>query len=98
MRSAMLALVLALAAGSAPLRAQEPAPAAEAQAPAPVDASQALRTQVQSLPAQAGPPRSRRAYGHLIAAYAFACLALFGYGVSLSRRFRRLQQQMDPRG
>jgi CcmD family protein len=101
MRRALLApvLVLSLAVGSASVRAQEPAPAAEAQAPAATpDASQALRTQVQSLPEQYAPPRTLRAYWHVFAAFAFAWLMILGYAISLARRFRRLEQQVDAMG
>ena len=99
MRRALLAPVLALslAIGSAPVCAQEPAPSAAAQAPTP-DASQALRTQVQSLPAQSTPPRTLRAYWHVFAAFAFAWIMILGYAISLARRFRRLEQQVDGLG
>lgn len=99
MRRAMHALILALslAFGSAPVRAQAPAPAVEAPAQ-PTDASQALRTQVQSLPQAPAPPRTMRAYWHLFAAFTFGWLAIFGYTISLSRRFKRLEQQLDALG
>ena len=95
MRRAISALILALslAFGSAPVSAQ--APAAPAQA---ADASQALRTQVQSLPQAPAPPRTLRAYWHLFAAFTFGWLAIFGYTISLSRRFKRLEQQLDTLG
>jgi CcmD family protein len=101
MRRALLAPVLALslAFGSAPLRAQEPAPAASAPAPAAApDASQALRTRVQSLPEQSTPPRTLRAYWHVFAAFAFAWIMILGYAISLARRFKRLEQQVDALG
>jgi CcmD family protein len=99
MRRALLAPVLALslASGTAPVRAQEPAPAAEAQVATP-DASQALRTTAQSLPEQYAPPRTLRAYWHVFAAFAFAWLMILGYAISLARRFRRLEQQVDAIG
>lgn len=99
MRRALLApvLALALAFGSAPARAQEPAPAASAPAATP-DASQALRTQVQSLPEPSAPPRTLRAYWHVFAAFAFAWVLILGYAISLARRFRRLEQQVDALG
>jgi CcmD family protein len=99
MRRALLAPVLALslAFGSAPVRAQEPAPAAAAPAATP-DASQAHRTQVQSLPEQSAPPRTLRAYWHVFAAFAFAWIMILGYAISLARRFRRLEQQVDALG
>lgn len=101
MRRALLAAVLALslAFGSAPVRAQEPAPAAEAQVPASTpDASQALRTTAQTLPEQYAPPRTLRAYWHVFAAFAFAWVMILGYAISLARRFKRLEQQVDAMG
>ncbi|HEY0152720.1 MAG TPA: CcmD family protein [Longimicrobium sp.] len=100
MRRALLAPVLALslAFGSAPLRAQEPAPAATAPAAATPDASQALRTNVQTLPEQSAPPRTLRAYWHVFAAFTFAWLMILGYAISLARRFKRLEQQVDAMG
>lgn len=101
MRRALLApiLVLSLALRSVPVRAQEPAPAASARAPAAApDASQALRTNVQTLPETSAPPRTLRAYWHVFAAFAFAWLMILGYAISLARRFRRLERQVDAMG
>jgi CcmD family protein len=41
------------------------------------------------------PPRTLRAYWHVFIAFALAWLFLFGYAVSLSRRFRKLEQDVD---
>ncbi len=101
MRRAILAplLVLSLAFGTVPAHAQEPAPAASAPAAAAMpDASQALRTTVQSLPEQSAPPRTLRAYWHVFAAFAFAWIMILGYAISLARRFKRLEQQVDALG
>jgi len=98
MRRALLApiLALSLAFGYVPLCAQEPAPAASAPATAAApDASQPLRTSVQTLPEQYAPPRTLRAYWHVFAAFTFAWLMILGYAISLARRFRRLEQQVD---
>jgi CcmD family protein len=100
MRRAISALILALslAFGSAPARAQAPAPPSVEASAQPADASQALRTQVQTLPQAPAPPRTMRAYWHLFAAFTFGWLAIFGYTISLSRRFKRLEQQLDALG
>lgn len=101
MRRALLApiLALSLASGNAPVHAQEPVPAAETQAPAALpNASQALRTTAQSLPDQTAPPRTLRAYWHVFAAFTFAWVMILGYAISLARRFKRLEQQVDAMG
>jgi CcmD family protein len=92
MRRAILAATVALSLtfGGAPIRAQEPAPVAEAPAAAP-DAWQQTTTYA----AQSGPPRTLRAYWHVFAAFAFAWVCILGYAVSLGRRFRRLEGQVD---
>ena len=41
------------------------------------------------------PPRTLRAYWHVFIAFALAWLLLFGNAVSLSRRFRKLEQDVD---
>jgi CcmD family protein len=41
------------------------------------------------------PPRTLRAYWHVFIAFALAWLFLFGYAVSLGRRFRKLEQDVD---
>ena len=91
------AMALSLSLGSAPVPAQAPSPATEAPAPA-ADPSQTLRTRAETLPAQPGPPRTLRAYWHVFAAFAFAWVCILGYAVSLGRRFRRLEQQVDAMG
>jgi CcmD family protein len=48
-----------------------------------------------SLPARQAPPRTFRAYWHVFIAFALAWLLLFGYTVSIARRSRRLEEQMD---
>jgi CcmD family protein len=49
-------------------------------------------------PEQATPPRTLRAYWHVFAAFAFAWLMILGYAVSLARRFRRLESQVEQLG
>jgi CcmD family protein len=41
------------------------------------------------------PPATLRAYAHVFIAFGLAWLALFGYALSLGRRFRRLEQDID---
>jgi CcmD family protein len=53
---------------------------------------------VQSLPEPSAPPRTLRAYWHVFAAFAFAWLLILGYAISLARRFRRLEQQVNALG
>lgn len=43
------------------------------------------------LPVSSG---NQRAYTHLFLAFGIAWVALFGYAVSLNRRFRRLEEQV----
>ncbi|HEU0013276.1 MAG TPA: CcmD family protein [Longimicrobium sp.] len=43
---------------------------------------------------RATPPRTLRAYWHVFIAFAVAWVLLFGYVVTLARRFRRLEEQV----
>ena len=87
----LLAVLLALVAAPslAPLRAQPDTGAATTSyQPAPAGAGS-------SLPARQAPPRTFRAYWHVFIAFAVAWLLLFGYTVSIARRFRRVEEQLD---
>ncbi len=44
-----------------------------------------------------GPPRTLRGYWHLFVAFAVAWLLLFGYTVSLVRRFARVERELAAR-
>lgn len=85
--AAAIAAALALAAA--------PAPPASAQAAAPPAA--VTQPAASALPgAQApAPPRTLRAYWHVFIAFGLAWLFLFGYALSLGRRFRNLEREVD---
>ncbi|HYJ80428.1 MAG TPA: CcmD family protein [Longimicrobiaceae bacterium] len=51
-----------------------------------------------ALPADARPPRTLRAYWHVFIAFALAWLLVFGYALSLGRRFRRLEKEVEAIG
>ena len=46
------------------------------------------------LPVRAGPPRTLRAYWHVFAAFAIAWILLFGYALSLGRRFANVEREL----
>ena len=89
--AAVIAAALALATA--------PAPRASAQDAAPTPAVTAATTQpgASALPGEqaSAPPRTLRAYWHVFIAYALAWLFLFGYAISLGRRFRNLERDVD---
>jgi CcmD family protein len=89
----VLALSLALLAPAA-LRAQaapDTSAAAVAAAPAPASASDGL-------PQRVGPPRTLKAYWHVFIAFAIAWVLLFGYTLSLGRRFARVERELQRLG
>lgn len=71
-----------------PAAVQEPAGEAAVEAPAAVAAPAG---DYAGLPERAAPPRTLRAYWHVFVAFALAWLLLFGYVVSLGRRFARVE-------
>lgn len=90
-RLARRALLLLLLLGPGGAMAQAP----DTVAAAPVGAIPADG----GLPVQPAPPRTLRAQWHVYAAFAVAWLLLFGYALSLGRRFRKLEEEvgrMDP--
>ena len=104
--SAALAALLVSAPAAAPALAQEGAPAAEASSSAATatqpaapsaEGTQALRRTAEGSQI-ARPPRTLRAYWHVFIAFALAWVLLFGYVLSLGRRFRRLEGEVDALG
>ena len=98
MRSFRFQRLAAVIAASLAL-ATAPAPRASAQDAAPTPAVTAATTQpgASALPGEQAPapPRTMRAYWHVFIAYALAWLFLFGYAISLGRRFRNLERDVD---
>ena len=89
----VLAISLALLAPAA-LRAQaapDTSAAAVAAAPAPASAADGL-------PQRVGPPRTLKAYWHVFIAFAIAWILLFGYTLSLGRRFARVERELQRLG
>ena len=90
-------LVAAIAASLA--LAATPATRASAQDAAPAPATVAATTQpgASALPGEqaAAPPRTLRAYWHVFVAFALAWLFILGYALSLGRRFRNLERDVD---
>jgi CcmD family protein len=81
------ALALSAAPSATPAFAQGAPPAAAAvEQPA-----------ASGLPAEqaSAPPRTLRAYWHVFIAFTLAWLFLFGYALSLGRRFGRLEREID---
>jgi CcmD family protein len=92
MRTLLLVLaVLCLSAPAASLPAQAASsPVAQQGAPgvqAPSEGAAALPRYT--------PPRTLRAYWHLFAAFAAAWVLLFGYTLSIARRFGRIEREME---
>ena len=46
------------------------------------------------LPERAAPPRTLRAYWHLFVAFAVTWLLVFGYALTIGRRFGRLEEEL----
>jgi CcmD family protein len=106
-RLAMSFVVALLVLAPAGVRAQEssaaaPAPAAQAPGGTAADPSASLQTRTvessSGLPQRAAPPRTLRDYTHVFAAFAIAWLLLFGYVVSLGRRWSAVERELAARG
>ncbi|HET6765556.1 MAG TPA: CcmD family protein [Longimicrobiaceae bacterium] len=96
----VLALLLALAMPTfAPgLRAQADSAqqaAAQPGAEAPVAVPATPASASSGLPAEQAPPRTLRAYTHVWVAFTIAWLLLFGYVISVGRRFARLEREVE---
>jgi|GEM_PF-908635 len=99
------ALLLAFAPAAPRALAQDAAPApsstADSVTGAPLVAAptasnaQSGSTAQSGLPPQSGPPRTLRAYWHVFIAFTLAWLLLFGYALSLGRRFGKVERELD---
>jgi CcmD family protein len=84
-----LAIVVLPRVGALEVAAQEGAAVVQAQ---PTDASGVEATA--GLPPRDAPPRTLRAFTHVFVALALTWLLLFGYVLSLGRRFARLDAEV----
>ncbi len=89
------AALAAAAPSSSPAQDGAPSTAEAATAPAPAyDAAAAQEGASSSgLPVGTPPPATMRAYAHVFAAYALAWILLFGFVVSIARRFARVERE-----
>jgi len=107
-RLTVLILTVLLALSPVGLRAQEASPGAPtpgAQAPEGAPASgypsigvHGVQGQATGLPQRAAPPRTLRDYAFVFTAFAIAWLLLFGYVVSIGRRWSRVERELAARG
>ena len=95
------AALIAFAPAPAPVLAQDApaasAPAGETAPGAPLTAAPEPSTS-SGLPATAAAPRTLRAHWHVYIAFTVAWLLVFGYALSLGRRFARLERELNARG
>jgi CcmD family protein len=102
MRRFSIALLALFALAAAPaVHAQAPAgEAASSTAPVSAPAAGVQSAPAANAPSSASslprytPPRTMRAYAHVFVAYAVAWLLLVGYMVFLSRKFKRVEEQV----
>jgi CcmD family protein len=94
-------LVLAILGLTAPVVAQTGSGAAGDSVPVatqPVESGVAPATEANGLPLRPTPPRTLRAYWHVFTAFAVAWILLFGYALSLGRRFTRVERELQRLG
>jgi CcmD family protein len=108
MRSAILPIcaLLALSLAAPAARAQGVDPSTPVSSDAPAAATQATPQEIGAaaepgyaapaagLPERAAPPRTLRAYWHVFIAFAVTWVLLFGYALTLGRRFGRVEDEL----
>jgi CcmD family protein len=92
-RRLLLVLVLSLAAAPRADAQGGSAPAGAPPVASPV-APETGRVVSAGLPQRAAPPRTLRDHWHVFVAFALAWVLLFGYVVSLGRRFARVERDL----
>jgi CcmD family protein len=102
-RTVLLALLVSLP-WAVPAIAQDPntpvssdaaaAPAAVPVTPGAAESPPYAGTQAYPLAERSQPPRTLRAYWHVFIAFAVTWLLLFGYAISLGRRWARLEREV----
>jgi CcmD family protein len=95
LRALAFAAMVGASSLAVPARAQDAVPAASVAAQEPAAPGEPSAAGTRALPRTDAPPRTLRAYWHLFAAFTIAWLLVFGYSLSLGRRFRRLEEQLD---
>ncbi|MET0396247.1 MAG: CcmD family protein [Longimicrobiaceae bacterium] len=97
----VLALLAATPAGLLAQESSSAAPAAQAPGGAAADPSASLGTRTvdasSGLPQRAAPPRTLRDYTHVFVAFALAWILLFGYVLSLGRRWSAVERSLAAR-
>ena len=95
-----LAVAIGLSFGGTPAHAQDSAAVApQAAAPAPTSAATTASSPASSgLPTEPAPPRTLRAYKHVWIAFTLAWVLLFGYVVSVGRRFSKVEREVESLG
>jgi CcmD family protein len=100
--AAALLLAAPLAHGAPAQAASAPATSAATSATTDGSASPAAQPGACStstgLPAEPAPPRTLRAYWHVWIAFTLAWLLLFGYVISVGRRFGKLEREVESLG
>lgn len=90
--------VLALAAAAALAGSPEVAPAQEnapvVEAPVGMDVAAQTGQGEMGLPLREPPPRTLRAYWHVFIAFAVTWALLFGYALTVGRRFGKLEEEL----
>ena len=95
------ALAIGLAFAAAPVRAQDSTAASPSTAAtaSPSTAAPVTAAPTSSgLPTEPAPPRTLRAYKHVWIAFTLAWLLLFGYVVSVGRRFGKVERELESLG
>jgi CcmD family protein len=79
---------------STPVSSDAPAAAAGFQAVSPAETPGMSGAQAGTLAERGQPPRTMQAYWHVFIAFAMTWLLLFGYAISLGRRWARLEREV----
>jgi CcmD family protein len=94
----LVALRVSAAVPGSAVAQDTPASAGQGAAQAPAASTTASPSTSSGLPTEAAPPRTLRAYWHVWIAFSLAWLLLFGYVVSVGRRFAKVERDLEAMG